>query len=462
MPEFVDREEELAFLQNRYESGDAELLIVYGRRRMGKSELARQSIRDRDDAIYYQATESTPAVQIENFVEVAAEVYPRVSDLRRDWEAVLGYLGEQDAVVVIDEFPYLITADDAIPSLFQRVWDTELQNTSMSLVLIGSSISIMEEKVLSGGSPLHGRRTGSLDLEPLSIDAARQFYPKYDPETTAETWSVFGGTPHYLQSLDPDADLSDNIQSTILSQQGILHDEPEFLLRTELEKPNTYFSLLQAMAQGKGVRNEIAQAAGVDTNTIGSYLAKLERLRLVERDVPVTESPKHSRRGRYRLRDPLFRFWFRFVYGQQDRLQLLGDDAYDRLIEPELADHASQSFENLCQEALPALRDYPYTRIGRWWYKDAELDVVGLTEAGTLLAGECKFTNTPVGQSVLENLEETAEQVRWNPPDVQEVTTEYHLFSRSGYTDAVESEADGRDDLFLHTIPDVLQAIEAR
>src|SRR6056297_844256 len=182
-PRFVNREDELEMLHSRFESDTAEFLVVYGRRRLGKSALVREATQGRDDAIYWQATEETQDVQLTNFVETARETFPMLEDIRRDWEALLRALGRQDAIVVLDEFPYLVQSDEALPSKIQRVWDTQLEDTSMTLVLVGSSISVMEEKVLGGGSPLYGRRTAAIDLPPLSIHDASQFYPGDNPDT---------------------------------------------------------------------------------------------------------------------------------------------------------------------------------------------------------------------------------------------------------------------------------------
>jgi AAA+ ATPase superfamily predicted ATPase len=454
MADFVDRETELEQLVDCYESNRAEFVVIYGRRRLGKSELVRQSIADRDDAIYYQAVESTAPNQLEQFVDSATAVFPGLRNVRRDWEALLEALGEQDAIVVADEFPFLIEEDGSLPSRIQRVWDTKLEDTQMTLVLVGSSISVMEEKVLAGGAPLYGRRTGTIDLGPLSITDAREFFPAYDTETAVMAWAVFGGTPYYLQTVEPDRSLSTNVQQSVLSERGLLYSEPELLLRTELRQPNTYFSILRALAHGRRTPNEIAGMAGVESASLSTYLQKLRRLRLVERHIPVTESPTSSKRGRYRISAPLFRFWFRFVYGQQDRLRLLGEEAYDELVAPQLADYVSPLFERLCQDALPHLVDRRFRAVGQWWFREHELDVLGLGDAG-LVAGECKFTSSAVSEGVLAQLERTTEEVRRSEGDA-DTEPLYVLFSRSGYTDDLEHTAAERDDVRLFGLPDIV------
>jgi hypothetical protein len=454
MATFVDRETELDQLTDCYESDTADLVVIYGRRRLGKSELVRQSIADRDNAVYYQAVESTAQNQLEQFVETATAQFPSTQTVRRDWEVLLQALGEQDAVVVVDEFPFLIEEDESLPSRIQRVWDLHLEETGMTLVLVSSSISFMEDKVLSGSAPLYGRRTATIDLEPLAPTDARQFFPAYDAETAVMAWSIYGGTPFYLQTIDPEQSLGRNVQQSILSERGLLYSEPEFLLRTELRQPNTYFSILRALAHGRRTPNEIAGMAGVESQSLSSYLQKLRRLRLVERHIPVTESPTASKRGRYRIAAPLFRFWFRFVYGHQDQLRLLGDEAYEELVAPELADYVSPLFERLCQQSLPTLVDRRFQAVGQWWFKEHELDVLGLTDEG-LVAGECKFTSTPVSEGILSDLERTAAEVQWSDMP-QSPDNVYVLFSRSGFSEDLKRTADSRDDVHLFGLTDLV------
>ena len=456
MEQFVDRDIELDQLTDCYESETADFVVIYGRRRLGKSELVRQSISDRDDAIYYQAVESTAPNQREQFVDIATAQFPSLQNVRSDWEALLEALGKEDAIVVIDEFPFLIEEDESLPSRIQRIWDMELQETGMTLILVGSSISVMENKVLSGSAPLYGRRTATIDLKPLDVADTRQFFPEYDPETAIIAWSIYGGTPYYLQTIDPDQPLGTNVQQAILSERGLLYSEPEFLLRTELRQPNTYFSILRALAHGRRTPNEIAGMAGVDSGSLSTYLQKLRRLRLVERHIPVTESPTASKRGRYRIADPLFRFWFRFVYGNQDQLRILDDDAYDELVAPDLADYVSPLFEHLCQRALPNLIDRQFRDVGQWWFKEHELDVLGLTDEG-LVAGECKFTSQPVSEGILGDLERTTSEVRWSEGPV-DGEPQYILFSRSGYTDDLEDVADIREDVQLFSLSDLINS----
>jgi AAA+ ATPase superfamily predicted ATPase len=460
MDEFVNRVEELSRLQDLYESETADLAVIYGRRRLGKTALVRRSLRDCPEAIVYQGRQKTSELQLQQFIGRAEAQYPDVDRIREDWESVLGYLADQDAIVVLDEFPYLVEQDESLPSVLQAMFDHELDDSMATFVLVGSSISMMEEAALLGNSPLYGRSSLKLDIRQLPFAAAMAFFPMIsDAERQVLTWGVFGGVPYYLEEIDPEASVGANVERIVLSRHGTLHDEPDYVLRMELTEPTRYFSILEALAGGKVSRNEIAGATGIEYNQLSKYLNRLERLRLIERDVPVTEQPERSKRSRYRIRDHYVRFWFNFLYGTGDRYDEFGEDAFETLIEPKLADFVSRPFEDLCGAALREL--YPGETIldvGKWWYGEHEIDVVGLTADETLLLGECKFQSTPLGYDTLASLETHTAELRWTPEEGGERTERYALFSRSGFEDSVREAAAERTDLDLFSIGDVVDA----
>lgn len=461
MPDFVNRTEELSRLHDLYDSDEPELAVIFGRRRLGKTELVKHSLRESDDAVIYQAKQKTADLQLRQFIEVASETYPGITRIREDWEAILGYLADQDAVIVLDEFPYLVEQDQSLPSVLQAMFDHELDDSAATIVLVGSSISMMEEAALLGNSPLYGRSSLKLDIRQLSFDAAMEFFPEgYTAAQQVLTWGVFGGVPYYLEEVSSDASLGENIQQTILSRHGSLRNEPDYVLRMELTEPTRYFSILEAIAGGNTGRNEIAGTTGIDYNQLSKYLQRLSRLRLVDQHVPVTERKERTKRSRYRIRDPFFRFWFHFVYGTGDRYDEFGDEAYEVLVEPELPDFVSHSFEELCCSALRTLYpEYTITDTGQWWYGEHKVDIVGLTTGDTLLAGECKFQRSPLGYDALSKLEAHVEELRWTPDGGRERTEEYALFSRSGFKASVEEAAEERENLRLFTVEDIVEAL---
>ena len=461
MTDFVNRTEELNRLRDRFDSNDAELVVVYGRRRLGKTRLVKHAIGDYEGTVFYQARQKTRTLQLGQFIETAGAAFPGIERIRPDWEPLFEYLADHDAIVVLDEFPYLIEQDEGLPSVLQALFDHEFDASASTFVLVGSSISMMEEATLLGDSPLYGRSSLKLDVRQLPFDAAVEFLSDdATPDEAVRAWSVFGGVPYYLEELDATASLGENIHRTVLTRHGSLHDEPEYVLRMELQEPTRYFSILEAIAGGATGRNEIAGATGIEYNQLSTYLDRLSRLRLVERHVPVTERPERSKRSRYRIRDPFFRFWFRFLYGSPDRYDEVGDGAYDRLIEPEMPDFVAPVFEDLCCRALWTLYDeYPVVDVGQWWYQDHEIDVVGLTGEDVLIVGECKYQASQMTFSALSSLEAHAEELRWTPDGGEDRTCEYALFSRSGFTDALRDAAAERSDLRLYSVGDVVDVL---
>ena len=441
---FYDRRDELAALDSAFESPGSAFQVVYGRRRVGKSELLKQFCTDRPHVYFLAAQEAEPR-QREKFVEqVAAHFDERVPRID-GWDDAFGYLGEkltdERLVVVIDEFPYLVDENDSIPSYLQSFVDEQLSDTESMLVLCGSSVSTMESTVLGHESPLYGRRTGQIDLEPFSFAEAREGID-YDFENAVRSYAITGGTPMYLLQFDYSQPLATNVREQILMPSAVLYNEPEFLLRTELRNPARYLSILEAVATGHTTPNEIARATGIGSGPLSKYLQTLRRLRLLDREVPVTASAKQSKRSRYGVADEFLRFWFRFVEPNRSGIQEVPGVVYEGTIEPALSDHVSRTFERVCREAVwEAVRRGeldPYAEVGWWWYAEDEIDIVGLNPADDrILLAECKWTDEPVGHALVESLRATADRVRWGPPDRSE---RFALFSKNGFTDGLGAE----------------------
>ena len=357
-------------------------------------------------------------------------------------------------MVVVDEFTYLIDANNAIPSVLQRLWDTHLQSTRLMLVLCGSYVGLMEQHVLAYRAPLYGRRTAQWQLHPLTFWDAALLLPGYSSEDAVRAYAVLGGIPAYLQQFDPSQSLSANITEHILAQGHFLHDEPRFLLLQELRDPSRYFSVLQAIAGGRTRLNEIALGAGISSSSISFYLNTLQEMGLIERVVPATESQPHkSRRGIYRLLDHYFRFWFRFVFPNRSLLQRGDVEQVGARIEAELEQFTGPAFETICREFVWRLYGkgrLPFAprSVGNWWGENEEVDVVAIGD-GAILLGECKWTNKPVGDNLLADLERKAEVVlkqgEWR-------TVYFAHFSRSGFTPSVLDRARGDENLLLFSL----------
>jgi len=454
---FYDREAELDSLTDAVESPGADFVVVYGRRRVGKTELLKKFCANRPH-IYFLAAQEAEHRQREKFLDQIADHFDERVPRIDGWDEAFEYLGEQlqreDLVVVIDEFPYLVAENDSLPSYVQAFVDQELDGTDSMLVLCGSSVSTMESEILGHESPLYGRRTAQLDVTPFSFQQAREVI-SYDVTDAIRSYAVTGGTPMYLTLFDYDQSLAANIRSHVLSPSAVLYNEPEFLLRTELRNPARYMSILEAVALGHTTPNEISGATGIDSGPLSKYLQTLRRLRLIERNVPVTASGKKSKRSRYRVADEFLRFWFRYVEPHRSSIEEAPEVVYDGTIEPDLPTHVATTFEDVCEEAVwEGIRRgtfEPYSEVGRWWYGEEEIDIVGLApNDDRVLLAECKWTTEPVGEDLVESLRAKAENVRWGPPDRDE---QFALFSKNGFVDGLEAQLDNSWSLF--TISDI-------
>jgi len=454
---FYDRAEELDALETAFETSGHAFYVVYGRRRVGKTQLLKEFCGDRPH-VYYLAAQEARQRQQEKFVEqIGAHFDDRLPKLD-GWDEAFEYLGEmlhgEKVVVVIDEFPYLVAEDDALPSYLQAFVDEQLQHTESMLVLCGSSVSTMESEVLGHESPLFGRRTGQIDLQPFSFQQAREVIT-YGLEAAIRSYAVTGGTPMYLTRFDYGTSLAANIVSRILSPNAVLYNEPEFLLRTELRNPARYMSILEAVALGHTTPNEIAGTAGIDSGPLSKYLNTLRRLRLLDREVPVTASGKKSKRSRYRVADEFLRFWFRYVEPNRSGIEEAPEVVFEKSIEPDLPRHVATTFEDVCREAIwEEVRRgdvAPYSEVGRWWYGEDEIDLVGLAPADDrLLLAECKWTADPVGHGLVDDLRAKADRVRWGPETREE---RFALFSKRGFVDGLEESLD--DNWRLYDLQDL-------
>ena len=449
---FYNRTEELDALADAFDASGSDLVVVYGRRRVGKTELLKAFCNDRPH-IYFLAAQEAELRQREKFAEqVATHFEDRVPRIN-GWDEAFTYLGEklqtEQTVVVIDEFPYLVAENDSIPSYLQGFVDEQLDGTDSMLILCGSSVSTMESEVLGHESPLYGRRTAQFDVRPFSFEQAREVIT-YGIGDAVRSYAVTGGTPMYLTLFDYDTPLAANIRSRILSPSAVLYNEPEFLLRTELRTPARYMSILEAVALGHTTPNEVSGATGIDSGPLSKYLQTLRRLRLLEREVPVTASGTKSKRSRYRVADEFLRFWFRYVEPNRSGIEEAPDVVYRGTIAPDLPTHVATTFEDVCREALWAgIRRGdvdPYSELGRWWYGEHEVDIVGLApNDDRLLLAECTWTSGPVGRSLVERLRTKADHVRWGPGDR---TERFALFSKSGFVDGLADEVDDNWSLY--------------
>jgi hypothetical protein len=403
---FLGRERELATLQQLHDSGRPELFVLYGRRRVGKTELLQQFCQGRR-AVYFLAAQVREKDNLRAFRDALRDALgdELVGNVEfRDWGAALGYASERAAgerlVVVLDEFPYLCEANAGLPSQLQQFWDTRGKKSSLLLVLCGSQVSFMEEEVLAERSPLFGRRTAQRRLEPLRPPDAARFFAKWKAEDRLLAWAVLGGMPAYLRRFEPRESFEQNLLREVLRPEGYLFDEPQFLLRAEFSSPTTYNSVLAAVAQGAQRVGDIALSVGVDATTANKYLHTLRELRIVARDIPLTDpDPLRSRRGTYRIEDRYLAFHFRHV---QPNVSLIEAGRGTRVLETSVQpDRARLLEEARIDFAMDWLRHAAgevigdeVVELGR--HSGGQVRIVGRLRGGALVAAALE---RPIGKS---------------------------------------------------------------
>ncbi|MCX5977107.1 MAG: ATP-binding protein [Coprothermobacterota bacterium] len=450
---FVGRTQELKAMRHLHQRGQPELLILYGKRRVGKTALIREFIGHSPQAMYFLAQRRTERETLRALARATGELwedpllektgYPSWPDFFdrihrqyqiRPWETPW--------ILAIDEFPYLAESSPGVSSFFQAGWDQILSQLPVFLILCGSSMARMESETLAYKAPLYGRRTAQILLEPLTFLEARQFFPDASFAKAMEFISAAGGTPGYLSRLAPYADLHQALQAEVFSPETMLFREGEFLLVEELREPRTYFSILQAIAHHCHKLSEIINETGLAKSALHVYLHTLESLRLIAREVPATEKwPDRSRQGRYTLADPFLEFWFQFVFPFTSSLTLGNTRPAFAAFNQGFPTLVAKQYERLAREWVLAHQDAAFSvdRIGRWWDRNEEIDVVAVNEAeNRILFGEVKWTERRVGSGLLEELKRKATLVSWGQPGRQET---YCLFSKSGFIPALEERA---------------------
>ena len=451
---FVNRDAELSFLRRAWQEDKSQLVVIYGKRRVGKTALVKE-FSNNQPHIYFLADKAPDRDQLRQLSEKVGLYFQDDFLLSRGfgaWYDFFNYIKSKGKFVMIfDEFPYLIESNPAIPSLFQKGWDEDLSQSGVFLILLGSSMGMMETEVLGHKSPLFGRRTGQILVETLPFNSAKEFFPAMSDDAFMYFYGALGGTPAYLLQFDPAVDFVENVRRRILAPEAYLYREPDFILREELREPRNYFSILRAISMGKTRPAEIINETGFDKNMVGKYLSVLTDLKIIRREVPVTEwGFEKSKKGIYLLEEHFFRFWFNYVYPNRSFIEEGQIDyVLDRKIMPSIDRFIAWSFEEVCRsrvrKGLP--QGIQCNRVGRWWSKEGEIDIVGLAEdENTVVFGEAKWSVNPVGTDILNDLEKKAKLVDWPKGERKEY---FVLFSRSGFTANLEKLAGERGDLLL-------------
>lgn len=461
---FYNRENELKRLNERYNESSAQLIIMYGRRRVGKTELLQQFIADKP-CIYFLADLSGEKEQLQQFTErvrLFTNDTSLVDNPFSTWNALFSYLKnlalQQRLVIVIDEYQYLQTNNRAIASILQKSWDEGLKDSAIFLVLCGSYVSFIEHELLAYKSPLYGRRTGQFYIEPMDFYQSSQFFNSYSMKDKIRAFGILGGVPAYLLQFNPKKSIEKNIHEAFLYTDAFLNNETRFLLLEELREPRNYFSILKAIAFGATRVNDIVQASGLDRGMVAKYLDILQSLRIIRRELPVTEHlPEKSRKGIYIIKDNYFRFWFRFIIHNQSFIEENRQEfVLKQRIIPFLDQFLGKVFEQVCIDFLKRINQsgklpFQINKIGNYWKGETEIDIVALSgNCEQVLIAECKWTSRKIGTNILDEL------IRKTSVLQQQVNLKmiyYGLFSKSGFTEKMKKLK--RPDILLFNLNDL-------
>jgi len=416
---FVDRDRELEFLNESYR-GKNSLIVIYGRRRIGKTELIKRFIKDKPH-VFFLADERGDLSNLKELQRsMALYLHEPLFEKAEitDWIELFDEFCrrvEEKIIIVIDEFPYLVSNNKAIPSIFQKIWDLNLANKKVHLILCGSSIRMMESHVLSYRAPLYGRRSGQILLGPLKFRYLRSFFHSKDFEYLLKTYSVTDGIPLYLLKFDQHLDFKENLSRHVFGIGSFLYQEAEMLMKQELREMSNYFNILKAIASGGTRYGEIVNLTGLDKSIVTKYLDNLQSLHVVKREFPVTQK-KETRNAHYVFEDNYFNFWFRFVFPNKSIIEEGKQKELLHQINPQLNLYVSKVFEKTCRGLLWDLKiGFTPTKIGRWWHKDREIDIVAINEERKqILFTECKWKDKVNAEKILKELKEKAKFVDWN------------------------------------------------
>ncbi len=448
---FYCRERELGDLNRRYAKDNFECLVVYGRRRVGKTALINEFCKDKP-TVFFSALNASVQENLEALSKAifeknnpGAEYAPVFNSFDAAFAEITRMAEKERLVFVIDEYPYLAKADRSVSSRLQHIIDHVWKDSKLFLILCGSSMSFMEYQVLGYESPLYGRRTGQYKIHALNYKEITAFNPELDNEQQALVYGVTGGIPHYINKLEVDGDVDRALIDNLFNTSSYLYEEPENLLKQELREPAIYNSVITAIAGGASHSNEIATKVGIEAPVCAKYLKVLLDLGIIKKETPITEKP--GRKTIYAIGDNFFRFWYRFVPQNTSAISAgRAEQIYEPVIKKYFSDYMGGVFEQMCREYLwqnaDTLPILP-SEIGQWWGNDSseqkqiQIDIVGTpAEGNEYIIGSCKYKNEIIGVDELELIKHYAKVFGKGKK------YHYYMFSKSGFTKGLRELAD--------------------
>ncbi len=458
----LGREEELNHLKELYEHDTFEFLVMYGRRRVGKTTIL-QEFAKHTNSIFFPAREKNDALNLKDFSKIVQYHFDQgfIASFQ-GWEDAFNYIGEkasQRTAVIIDEFPYIVEENPSVKSILQHIIDHSWKNKNIFLILCGSSVNIMETDVMGSKSPLHDRQTSSLEIKPFDYLDSSLFFPNYTNEEKLLAYGILGGIPRYLEAFDSNCSIQENIASKIIKSGAYLNEEPDNLLRAELRETNIYNSILSAISNGRNKIIDIENFIHEDRTKVAKYLITLQTLRLVEKRTPCLEA-QTSKKSIYVIKDNFFKFWFRYEFTNNTYYAMLGEKEASKEIMDDISNLMGEVFEDICKEyviRLAKLRKLPFTPyyLGKWWGANPaikaqdDVDLLAVDKTGKkAIFIECKFTSKPMPYNEYEDLLMASKAF----PNI--IDKQLWFISKSGYTNSVIEQAK-KDHATLLTIDDL-------
>lgn len=463
---FIGRERELKALNNLYQSDKFEFVVLYGRRRVGKTALINAFI-DNKKNIYFMGVESNAKQNLENF---SNSIFEYQTGIQADtsfasFQAALEFvfrLAEKERIILaLDEYPYMARASKSLASTLQMLIDKYKDTSKLMLILCGSSMSYMEDHVLAYKAPLYGRRTAQMKLLPFTFEETCRYLSNMSGADLALMYGVVGGTPQYLLQVNDRQSVAENIKKIYLNPTSFLFEEPGNLLKQEVREPATYTAIIAAIAAGSSRMSEISGKVGEDSSVCSLYIKNLISLGIVRKETPYGE--KASRKTVYSIEDNMFRFWYRFVLENNSIIARGADELAYKRIEPHLSDYMGKVFEDICSQYLWKLLlsgqcPVEFTSLGRWWGNNpmtrsqTEIDIMGEQDKNTALFGACKWTNEKVDLGVLETLVQRSKLFPYQ-------RVHLYLFSKTGFTKGCMDKAEELGNVTLVTYEDILRTM---
>ncbi len=460
---FIGRKKELGELNKLNNSDKFEFAVIYGRRRVGKTALINEFTKNKD-TIFFTGVETNAKQNLENFSKSIMEyntgkiVDSTFSSFQSALEYVFELTKDKRIVLVIDEYPYVARASKSLASTLQLLIDKYKESSKLFLILCGSSMSYMEDKVLAYKAPLYGRRTAQFKIQPFDFFEVCDYFKNYTAEEKLMAYGIIGGTPQYLLQINDKISIEDNIKNIYLNPTSAIYEEPNNLLKQEVREPAIYNAIITAVAAGASKMSEISTKVAEDTSVCSTYIKNLISLGIVKKETPYGE--KSSRKTIYSIKDNMFRFWYRFVPENTSIISRGATDLAYKRIEPVLSTYMGSVFEEICKQylwnqLLDGKSPINFSDLGRWWgtnpktKSQEEIDILG-TDKDTALFAECKWTNEKVDTGVLDTLVKRSELFNFKEKH-------FYLFAKTGFTKGCVDRANKMGNVTLIIYGDMMK-----